>query len=956
MLYRFSNLYLFGKRPRVNNVKYVIQVLSGAQAGKTFPLDRAAVTIGRDPHNDIVLTDPTVSRTHARIQQRGSSWSIEKLAAGNTLSINQRAVEQGVIGHNDRIVLGVTALVFLVQPTAQPSTPPPPPPPPPSPAAFHGGSGGNASDDSILFTQRASQRFDPPAGVPSLVITTTTSNARQIIPLTKPEMRIGRDRSNDIVIEEPVVSGFHAMIERKGNDFYIVHPHPGARNGKTTNGLLYQGRHIPGDQRYYQKLMRGDIYRVGDQNGTLVTLTFNDGSGAIQEALPEIRPIPLTVPLVTIGRHSSNTVTLRHPQVSAYHARVEQIGGGHRLIDLNSTNHTFVNGQAVSNRALQLNDEIRIGPFKLTYTGAELRQVDESGGIRIDAVNLVKQGNNAVVLLNDISLVIPPRKFVALVGGSGAGKSTLMDALNGLRPAQGGTVYYNGQDYYRSMQAFSTQLGYVPQDDIVHRDLTVERALYYAAKMRLPEDFTEEQIRQRIDEVLVDVDMTERRALLVSKLSGGQRKRVSIALELISKPSIFFLDEPTSGLDPGLDRKMMFMLRKLADKGQTIVLVTHATNNINACDFVCFLAPGGRLVYFGPPDEAKTFFGKTDFAEIYGELDAKDAPEKAEVRFKNSSEYRQYVQQPLMSGPAGPTRQLASLTPVKSAKRGDPWKQFVHLSRRYIELLKNDTGNLLILLLQAPIIALILLLIVKNVTHAGLFTHVLDANPQTQITYNGDAQKVLFVMSFAAVMFGCINGAREIVKELPIYRRERAVNLGILPYLFSKIVVLGVLCMLQSLVLVVLVNAAEPFKQGVLLPVGLEVYITVSLTSLAGLMVGLLVSALAPNNDRAVSLIPIILIPQVIFAGTIFPLKSGPLQPFGMLFAVRWAMAALGTSLGLNSDLLGGDQIIGNIASYHYGQDDAKRYLLLMWLALILMIVLLGWLTGYFLKRKDVKK
>jgi ABC-type multidrug transport system ATPase subunit/predicted component of type VI protein secretion system/ABC-type multidrug transport system permease subunit len=936
----------------VNNVKYVIQVLSGAQSGKIFSLDKATATIGRDPQNDIVLTDQSVSRAHARFQQRGSQWSIEKLAVGNSLSINQRVVDHGAINHNDKITLGVTALVFLVQPIMQqPSTPTPPPA-----AAYNSSAGRNAGNDSILFTQRAYQRYEPPAGIPSLVISANTSNARQVIPLTKARMSIGRDSSNDIVIGEQVVSGLHALIERRGSDFYIVHPHPQAKNGRTTNGLLYQGRHILGNQAHNQKLMRGDIYRIGDQNGTLVTLTFNDGSGAIQEVLPEIRPIPLTASPITIGRHSSNTVSLRHPQVSAYHARIEQVTGGYRLTDLNSTNHTFVNGQAVSSRMLQLNDEMRIGPFKLTYTGTELRQVDESGGIRIDAVNLMKQGNNAVVLLNDISLVIPPRKFVALVGGSGTGKSTLMDALNGLRPAQQGRVYYNGQDYYSSTQAFSTQLGYVPQDDIVHRDLTVERALYYAARMRLPEDFTEEQIFQCINEVLVDVEMTEQRNLLVSKLSGGQRKRVSIALELLSKPSIFFLDEPTSGLDPGLDRKMMFLLRKLADKGQTIVLVTHATNNINVCDYVCFLATGGRLAYFGPPEEAKTFFNKSDFAEIYGELDTKEASEKAATRFRNSPEYQQYVQQQLMSGPAGPTRHLASLASIKPAKRGDPWKQFFILSRRYIQLLKNDTGNLLILLLQAPIIALILVLIMKNVTHAGLFTYVLDPNPQTQLVYNGDAQKVLFVMSFAAVMFGCINGAREIVKELPIYRRERAVNLGILPYLFSKIVVLGILCLLQSLVLVTLVNAAEPFAHGVLLPVNLEVYITVALTSLAGLMVGLLVSALAPNNDRAVSLIPIILIPQVIFAGAIFPLKNGPLQPFGILFAVRWAMAALGTSLGLNSDLLGGDQILSNISSYQYGQGDARRYLLLMWLALVVMIVLLGLLTSIFLKRKDMRK
>src|SRR5581483_11755500 len=204
-------------------------------------------------------------------------------------------------------------------------------------------------------------------------------------------------------------------------------------------------------------------------------------------------------------------------------------------------NHVYVNGQMVHQvQMLTAGDEIRIGPYRLSFTGEQINRYDESNSIRIDAIDLRKTGNNNVVLLNDISLAIPPRKFVALVGGSGAGKSTLMDALNGLRPAQQGAVFYNGKDYYHHLAAFSTQLGYVPQDDIIHRDLTVERALYYTARMRLPEDFTEEQVRQRIDEVLDDVEMKHRRKLLVSKLSGGQRKRISIALELLANPSVFF--------------------------------------------------------------------------------------------------------------------------------------------------------------------------------------------------------------------------------------------------------------------------------------------------------------------------------------------------------------------------------------------------------------------------------
>src|SRR5258708_19069743 len=671
-------------------------------------------------------------------------------------------------------------------------------------------------------------------GVPSLEISSNVHQDKQAYPLTKQVVNIGRDPSNDIVINELVVSGFHAQIVREGNQLVLVHPHPTRQS--TLNGLLYQGHHIQGNEQFRKPLARGDILRIGDEHGTLVTLTYNDGSGAVQDVVPEIRPIPLGAPVISIGRLPDNMVVLSHPQVSGQHARLEQVQGGYRIIDMGSTNHVYVNAQRVTNQLLKPGDEVRIGPFKLTYTGTQLTQHDESNSIRIDALHLKKVGNKQTILISDISVAVPPRKFVALVGGSGAGKSTLLDALNGLRPAQQGAVLYNGQDYYRHLAAFSTQLGYVPQDDIIHRDLTVERALYYAAKMRLPEDFTAEQVRQRIDEVLDDVEMKHRRHLLVSKLSGGQRKRVSIALELLANPSVFFLDEPTSGLDPGLDRKMMFLLRNLADKGHTIVLVTHATNNINSCDYICFLAQGGHLAYFGPPNEAKTYFGKTDFAEIYSALEPTDEnpeiPAQAEARFKASPEYQKFVVAPLNQGPAGPggraAAQVAQASEVVPPKRGNPRRQFRLLSARYIDLLKNDRGNLLILLLQAPIIAIILLFLTAGDTFHS--TNVVTCQPATyeaahipppppggiskfdcanvtnflnnpgpdprnqaiaqqilnahrpsvshavqffiQPGSGGNAEKILFIMAFAAGMFGCINRARRILKKEPIYTRR----------------------------------------------------------------------------------------------------------------------------------------------------------------------------------------
>ena len=724
---------------------------------------------------------------------------------------------------------------------------------------------------------------------------------------------------------------------------------------------------------------------------------------------------------MTIGRVQDNDVVLNHPQVSAHHARLQREGESHRLTDLDSTNHTYVNGLRVTSQLLHARDEIRIGPFRFIYTATELTQFDESEGIRIDALHLKKVGSNQTVLLQDISLSIPARSFVALVGGSGAGKTTLLDALSGFRPAQQGSVFYNGRDYYHGLAAFSSQIGYVPQDDIIHRDLTVERVLYYAAKLRLPHDFTEAQIEQRLAEVLDDVEMKHRRQLLVSQLSGGQRKRVSIALELLAKPSIFFLDEPTSGLDPGLDRKMMILLRRLADRGHTILLVTHATNNINVCDNVCFLAPGGHLAYFGPPEEAKAFFKQPDFAEIYSVLEpvdeARSIPATAAERFKQSTAYQQYIDGPLSQ------RLATSPLPLRerqqpeakggTAQRGAGWRQFLLLCGRYLELLRNDRGNLAILLLQAPFMGLILLLLIKGVGTNGFNTNLILQCPTTATILAAQgypdvptpvnpvvstscqrvvdflsnnptgeayarlhggitqalqafilqgtsyAPTILFLMAFSAVMFGCINSIREIVKEAPIFRRERTVNLGVLPYMFSKIVVLGVLCLLQSLVLVVCVSILDPFEHSVFLPPFLEAYITIALVSLAGLMLGLLISALVTNADRAMSFIPLVLLPQVVFAGTIFPLTNWFLQFASMIFPVRWAMAALNSSAGLHSDKINGDTIYGNVSTSHstlfsiYSQAEATRYLLLMWAALVLLIIVFGVGVGYCLKRKD---
>lgn len=734
----------------------------------------------------------------------------------------------------------------------------------------------------------------------------------------------------------------------------------------------------------------------------------NGRGAAVQANMLEIHPIALDAALISLGRAPDNMVVLNHPQVSSHHARLERMqDGAHRLVDLGSTNHVYVNGQRVKHQVLKPGDQVGIIPFTFTYTGQGLVHQDESENIRIDALHLKQFGNWHAALLHDISFTILPRTFVALVGGSGVGKTTLLHALSGLHPARRGKVLYNGQDYYHHLDDFSTQIGYVPQDDIMHSRLTVADALFYTARLRLPNDFTRSQIKERVGEVLADVELTQKRRHMVSSLSGGQRKRVSIALELLANPSVFFLDEPSAGLDPGLDLKMMRLLRQLADKGHTIVLVTHATENIDECDAVCFLAQGGRLAFYGSPQEAKTYFGMSKFSEIYTDLEPtveeKNVPKRVEERFRRSPYYRKYIVDPLKQLLDGEPEERELPRRSKLLRRPHPWKQFSLLSRRYLRLLANDRGNMLLLLLQAPIIGVILFLLALPGTfdpnsiascplHADTIhgtgrivsvscqrvVDLLNSSEgaafaqqqgltkqqllQAAIAPNSgiNAQTLIFLMAFAAVLFGCINGAREIVKESSIYRRERMVNLGIAPYLFSKMVVLGVFCLLQSAILVYCVNLKTPFHQGIFLPIIVEITLTMMLTSLTGLMIGLVISALSPNTDRALSLVPIVLLPQVIFSGAVFKLDTPILQAIGDVFAVRWAMAGMGSSVGLHTDKLGVDAFAYQGTLFvsldpSTALPGAITHLLTVWGALALMIVALGIVTGLLMKRKDTR-
>lgn len=453
------------------------------------------------------------------------------------------------------------------------------------------------------------QYIADPSGAPVLVVRWPGGN-QQRHTLSGQRIIVGRLPVSDVQINSPMVSNRHFQLDIHTSGMTIT-------DLNSTNGTQVNGHRIPPNVPH--PLKSGDVVRVGDLTGNSVSMIIETGTGESLRTLALGKLDMSKQTSMVIGRNPSCYLPLNHPTVSQRHAMIFKQNGGLAIRDLSSTNGTFVNGTRIKQVPLSSGDVVQIGPFKLVYD-AQNQNLAQSMrlGHRLDAIQLGREVSGGKMILDKISLSIQSSEFVALVGGSGAGKSTLLKALNGYDQANHGHMLLDGEPLYPNLDMYRTQMGYVPQDDIIHRELPVKLALWYAAKLRLP-DATPAEIEERIQEALKSVDMVEHASKRVNVLSGGQRKRVSIAVEMLARPTLFFLDEPTSGLDPGLEKKMMYDMNHLADEGRTVVMVTHATANIEQCDYVAFLSDG-RLAYYGPPKDALTFYNVTDFADIYLQL------------------------------------------------------------------------------------------------------------------------------------------------------------------------------------------------------------------------------------------------------------------------------------------------------------------------------------------------
>ncbi|MGA1474882.1 MAG: ATP-binding cassette domain-containing protein [Prochlorothrix sp.] len=741
-----------------------------------------------------------------------------------------------------------------------------------------------------------------------------------VFQLTEAQHRLGRDQSwADLAPDQEdqwqVLSREHARLIQGREGYRIL---DGNGEKSSSNGLFFNHQRIDGKTGYL--LQHGTVIEIGQNPANQIRLTYYDPNDDRPITPTTYRSLDLSQlqssEKVILGRSTGQgyySFSLESPTISREHAYITRIHASDRYqIQDNSANGTFINGQRIW-KPVELTDGaiINIGPFKVLFRGSKLELCDSGSSIRLDAHHVVRKvmvKGQPRQILNHVSLPIEPGQLVALVGGSGAGKSTLMKSLLGIEPLEPVTgvshagVYLNGVDLRQNFQLYRTQIGYVPQDDIVHYNLRVEEVLRFACKLRLPPDADGEQV---IHETLNRVQLTHVKETFVRDLSGGQRKRVSIAVELLADPKLFFLDEPTSGLDPGLDKQMMLLLRKLANEGRTIVLVTHATNNIKECDRLAFMGRGGYLCYYGPPEETVQFFemgANSDFSDIYIKLDQEQQENGVVVpvdkivqnwsqRFHQSAQHEQYVKQKLGNCNEGQAATPAS--PPPAPVQTSPVQQWLYLAQRYATLMCRDRFSLSLSLLTAPLTLIILTIALgDDAPFAPLEELVVSQAPL--------ALRVLFIFTCLAIWVGLSSAVQAIVKEISIYRRERLVNMGILPYLGSKLVTHGAIVVLQTLLITVTALLAfEPPAAGLISwPIGLA--FTTFLTLMTNISLALMISSWVENEDQANSILPPIMLMQIILSGVLFKLEGlgNILSGFTMS---RWATNAYAAIVNLNA-------------------------------------------------------
>ena len=642
----------------------------------------------------------------------------------------------------------------------------------------------------------------------------------------------------------------------------------------STHGTELNGRKIDSGREYLLEIgneikLAGDkgvLIKVQNENYSINDLHTGDRDTSISEAIKK-----KTSKKITIGRSKSCDFTISGSTVSRVHASIElkkRNGNFFYVVsDNKSLNGTYVNGRKINKpTVITKKDKIFIGSYVLTLSGTSEYGGRSVHNLRREKVSIraygirkdyVKKGKSTTVLqTTDFS--VDSKSSLALMGPSGCGKSTLLKILLGDVKPTTGNVEILGLDLHSNFEYLKSRIGYVPQDDIIHKELTVYQSLRFTAKLRLS-DASDTQIDQKINDLLTKFGVKHIRDKEIGSISGGQRKRISIAVELISDPDILFLDEPTSPLDPQTIVELLDLVKKLTSEGRTIIMVTHKPSDLDYLDKVIFMAAcsdekfyrGGGVCFHNIPGKIKSEFKVKESWEVFKKISSDSAQ-------KYIDKYRSGLI--IKSG--------KSITKKnKFSSQSSVFSQYFWLTYRYFTIKFNDRMNTAIMLVQAPIIAILICMIFPRITSA-----------------------VLFISAISAIWFGCNNAAREVVGEKHIYRRERMYNLYIFPYIFSKITVLSFFSIVQSALFILILSIFynDISSASVTINDPHYAFFWMSFLSISSSFLGLLLSSVMDTTEKVMTIVPIVLIPQIMLAGLVTNIHNGFIEFLSYFTLSRW--------------------------------------------------------------------
>ncbi|NDK89357.1 FHA domain-containing protein [Gordonia desulfuricans] len=783
------------------------------------------VAVGRTPDNDLVVNHPLISRRHLLIEWRGSGWWVVDAGSTNGFFVGGNRVGEYPLNGSMTFRMGDPATGPIVEVVLDAPGGPGPAGRPPASGAFPGQGPAPASGP---LPGSGPNRPPGPAPAPGSG------------PL-RPPMRV---------------------------------PAPGTyQPGSAQPGQIGEMPPELQDAPHLQALKQNvsAIYQL-------------PGRGAA----PRRETISLTG-VQTIGRTPDNDIVVSDVLASRRHARVLTQADGLYIEDLGSVNGTYVNGHRVQRTRLTDGNVVTIGNSDFVVSGGSLMRGQAqdvvAGGLQVHGVSLVVDGGKQ--LLQNVEFNAGPGTLTAVIGPSGAGKSTVSKIVAGLNSPTSGQVTFENRSVHDEYDALRTRIGMVPQKDVLHHKLTLRQALRYAAELRLPPDLSKSDRDNVINGVLAELQLTEHVDTRVEKLSGGQQKRASVAMELLTGPSLLILDEPTSGLDPALDRQVMSTLRRLADAGRVVLVVTHSLTYLSMCDQVLLLAPGGKTAYCGSPDQVGAAMGTSDWAEIFSFV--ADQPDTAHMRYLHG---RRAPTPPPPPRPPGPP------IPVPQTSFG---RQSSTIARRQVRLIFADLGYLVFLVLL-PVVLGLLTLVIPGSTGFGKALAPPGSPPGTPPKDGAEAIQVLVVLVVGAAFMGAALTVRDLVGERDIFERERAVGLRPGAYLWAKVVVFFIAAIAQSAVMVAITFAGRglPEMGGPGLPPAAALFVAVAALACVSTLVGLAISAAVKSNEQVMPPLVIVVMVQLVFCGGLFKLDGPGLQQLSWIFPSFWGYVGAAGAVDLD--------------------------------------------------------